>query len=122
MDFLVIQLPRARAEASLDLADIKTFAAHQGCEDLLALLRADLCAQVDGDVSIHQRLAARIRAIDPANAAPSPLLSGDDLLAAGMAAGQRFSPVLKSGDRAQLNREIATQDEAMALARGRLGR
>ena len=117
VDYLVIQLPRARAEASLELADIKTYAANQGCEDLLALLRADLCAQVDGDVSIHQRLAARIRAIDPANAAPSPLLTGDDLLAAGIAAGPRFSPVLKSVYWAQLNQEIHTADEAMSLAR-----
>ena len=117
VDFLVSQLPRARAEASLELADIKTYAAHPGCEDLLALLRADLCAQVDGEASIHERLAARIRAIDPAQAAPSPLLTGDDLLSAGISAGPRFSPVLKTVYRAQLNQQIHTADEAMSLAR-----
>ena len=85
--------------------------------DLLALLRADLCAQDEGDASIHDRLTRRIRAIDPAEAAPPPLLTGDDLLAAGISAGPRFSPVLKDVYRAQLNEEIHSQDEALALAR-----
>ncbi len=122
MVWLVAQLPRARAEASLELADIKTYAAHPGCDDLLALLKADLCADEGDDSVIHERVMARIRAIDPAAAAPPPLLTGDDLLAAGFASGPQFGPVLRAVYRAQLNEEIATRDDAMAMARGLMGR
>lgn len=121
MVWLVAQLPGVRAEASLELADIKTYAAHPGCDDLLALLKADLYASEHHDPAIYERFTARIRAIDPVAAAPPPLLSGDDLLAAGFTSGPQFGPVLRAVYRAQLNEEIATRADAIAMARGLMG-
>ncbi len=47
---------------------------------------------------------------------PPPLLTGNDLLARGAAAGPRFRPMLQEIRRAQLDGEIRTPAEALALA------
>jgi poly(A) polymerase len=46
---------------------------------------------------------------------PPPLVTGDDLIARGMQPGKRFREILDAVREAQLNDEIATQDEALRL-------
>jgi len=119
--WLVTELPRVQAESSLELADIKVYAAHPGCEDLLALLKAELtgahaAAAGHKDQTVYDRVAAHIRAVDPADASPPPLLSGDDLIAAGFTSGPRFGEVLNAVYRAQLNERITTHADALEMA------
>jgi len=69
------------------------------------------------DIRRFERLAARILAWDPAAATPPPLLTGDDLIAAGHTPGPAFRPALDAAYRAQLNGEVASAAEALARAR-----
>ncbi len=49
--------------------------------------------------------------------APAPLITGDDLIAAGLAPGPRFKAILDRVYDAQLEGRIASRDEALALAK-----
>lgn len=54
-------------------------------------------------------------------AAPEALLTGQDILALGVAPGPRVGALLEAVREAQMIGEIETRDEALDLARGRLG-
>ena len=49
---------------------------------------------------------------------PVPLITGRDLIAAGYRPGPKFGAVLSEVEDAQLERRIATREEAMEMARG----
>lgn len=53
---------------------------------------------------------------DSTDVAPTPLLSGDDLIGLGWAPGRRFKRVLDEVYDAQLEHRVNTHDEAIALA------
>jgi len=76
---------------------------------------ADLTA-ADVDLAPFLSVCRRAESIDPADVAPPPLLSGDDLTAMGMSPGPRFGEILKELYRAQLNTKITTRHEAITLA------
>ena len=82
----------------------------------MLLLQADEAARGAGD-SLFVRVVARAAAIPPDRVAPPPLLTGDELAAAGYAAGPQVGRILDAVRRAQLNEQIETQEEAFALAR-----
>ena len=48
---------------------------------------------------------------------PSPLLTGDDLIAMGFRPGPKFRSILESIRDAQLNLELRSRDEAVAVAK-----
>jgi poly(A) polymerase len=52
---------------------------------------------------------------------PPPLITGDDLVALGLEPGAKFKELLEAVRDAQLNGEIKTRDEALALIRRLLG-
>ncbi len=62
-------------------------------------------------------LARRIEAIDPEHVCPAPLVDGNDLTACGVPPGPIYSRVLDALYTAQLNEEIHTREEALALLR-----
>ena len=116
--WLVRSLPMLRQESSLELADFKILMAEPHWPQLLELLRVDLTASNAG-LGPYSAVRQRAEAIDSADVAPPPLLSGDDLSAIGMTPGPRFGEILKTVYRAQLNKKITTREQARELA-GRL--
>ena len=53
---------------------------------------------------------------EPGGLAPAPFISGDDLIAAGLAAGPRFRELLERAYDRQLEREVRSREEALAAA------
>jgi poly(A) polymerase len=113
--WLVRSLPMLRRESDLELADLKILMAEPNWPQLLELLRTDLAA-ADADQGPYLSVLQRAEAIDPADVAPPPLLSGDDLAALGLPPGPRFGEILKNVYRAQLNERITTHERARELA------
>lgn len=113
--WLVRSLPMLRRESDLELADLKTLMAEANWPQLLELLRVNLIA-ANVDLAPFDFVRRRAEAIDSADIAPPPLLSGDDLTAMGMSPGPRFGEILKEIYRAQLNTQITTRHEAITLA------
>lgn len=114
--WLVRSLPLLRDEVKLELADMKILMAEPDWTNLVELLRVDLIA-ADADSTPVESIHRRAEAIDPADVAPPPLLTGDDLAALGISPSPRFGEILKKVYRAQLNAKIGTRDEAAAMAR-----
>ncbi len=118
--WLTEQLRTVRRPDTLELADIKLLMAHPQFDDLTNLLRADLAAAGESPAA-HACLVRRASAIDPADVAPPPLVTGDDLLAMGVQPGPTFGQVLSTVYRAQLNETVANRAVALQMARTLLG-
>ena len=113
--WLVDALPRVADEASLELADLKMLMARPTWPQLMDLLQADQTANAGG-LSTYDRVRHRAAAVNSDAVAPPPLLTGDDLVALGVAQGPRFGEILKAVYRAQLNEAIHTHKQAVAMA------
>lgn len=101
------------------VATLKRFLARRTAplsRELLAAVAGELDA---GRVAELQRRLAELEATD---FAPPPLITGDDLTAAGMKPGPLFKRVLEAAYDAQLEGRVTTQEEAMKLARELGGR
>jgi poly(A) polymerase len=61
-------------------------------------------------------LRIRLAELERADYAPTPLITGDDLTAAGLTPGPVFKRVLDAVYDAQLEDAIATKDQALAMA------
>ncbi len=102
--------------SDLELADFKQLLAAPRWPDLLALLRAD--DQVRRPARpLAPAVAARAAAIPADRVAPPPLLTGDELTAAGHVPGPRLGITLEAVRRAQLNEEIDTREAAWEMAK-----
>ena len=99
----------------LSLARLKRVLSEPLAEDLLALLEARLYATGSScePVEFCRRFLAEN---SPEVINPPPLISGDQLIAAGFRPGPRFKHILEVVRDAQLNLEISDSDEAMDLA------
>lgn len=100
----------------LSVAGRKRLAAQERFEAALGLLTEP------GERPLAEQVAADIRMLreTPSGLAPAPLITGDDLIAAGWPPGPKFREVLDGVYDAQLEDRVATRGEAMELAR-RLG-
>ncbi len=98
------------------LAKLKPILIHPGIRDLLALHRADAIASGRGTehVEFCERL---LRELPPSELNPPPLLSGDDLKAAGLKPGPAFKELLDAVREAQLEGTVKTKEEALELVR-----
>jgi poly(A) polymerase len=100
---------------SLPVAQLKRLLAHPWSGNLIALARAGVQAARTHSAAIdfveHYR-----RETPPDEINPPPLISGSDLIALGLCPGPRFQELLEQVRDAQLNGEIATQQEAINLA------
>lgn len=115
--WLTSSLTAAHQAAELELADFKTLRANVDWPLLLELLRADLIAR-GLDLTAYERALSRAKGISREEAAPPPLVTGDDLLAMGVTANVQLGAIHRAVYRAQLNEEICTKDEGLMLARG----
>jgi tRNA nucleotidyltransferase/poly(A) polymerase len=86
---------------------------HDGAGELLALHEA-IAGPADDELAFcRERLAW-----PPERLNPAPLVTGADLIALGLTPGPQFAELLERIRDAQLNGEIHTRDEALALIDG----
>ena len=94
----------------------KKFVRMPRFDEHLELHRLD-CLASHGTLESYNFTREKMAAIPPEAVRPKPLLSGDDLIAAGYAPGPRFKEILGAVEDAQLEGRIANQEEAMQLVR-----
>ena len=114
--WLVSSLRRVREGGELELADLKLMIAEPAWPDLLELLRADLMAH-GRRLDVYDLLKSRAAGVAPADVAPPPLLTGEDLIQMGFSPGPKFGEVLTELYRRQLNGALRTHDQAANLAK-----
>ncbi|MCX6590218.1 MAG: CCA tRNA nucleotidyltransferase [Acidobacteria bacterium] len=99
---------------------IKRFLRLERFEEHLALHRLD-CESSHRKLENYDLMARRYREMAPEMLRPERLLTGAGLIAAGYAPGPAFRRVLAEVEDAQLDGLITTPEEALALAKARLG-
>ena len=114
--WLLENLHKLAAGPVKTLADLKLMMAGPCFDDLCALFKAYLIAQ-DRPLEPFDELRSRSAAIAPEEIAPQPLVNGEDLLDMGVKQGPVFKKVLDEIYYRQLNLELTTRDDALALAR-----
>lgn len=100
------ELPRAR---------LKRLMAHRLFGDLLSLARVKLLAE-GKNLSPVLFCEEYLRGTPPEQIDPPPLVTGNDLLELGLAAGPRFREILERIRDAQLEGTITTRAEGLAMA------
>lgn len=114
--WLVTQLPAVAGLHQQPPAVWKRLMAHDGFAELVALARVVALAEekpLDG-VLFGEEM---IRQLSGEEISPPLLLTGDDLINLGFRSGPEFKRILDAVRDAQLNGEIATTEQAVALAR-----
>ena len=100
----------------LSLAELKRTLAASYVDDLLQLLKARHGAG-ESTIEAVEFCTKYLEETPVDELNPEPLITGSDLIAAGMTPGPAFKEVLAKIRDAQLNGEITTHEEALALAR-----
>lgn len=96
-------------------AELKILLAHRLCGDLIQWTRAEI--EVRGlDCSGLDHVERKRAEWTPAEIDPPHLIDGHDILRLGVRAGPQVKEILTRIRTAQLNNELSTKDEAMALA------
>jgi poly(A) polymerase len=80
----------------------------------LALHRLD-CLASHRDLTLYNYVGEKLASTPPDKMRPAPLLSGDDLIAAGYAPGPGFKEMLATVEDAQLEGSLHTKEDALAL-------
>ncbi len=99
---------------------LKRFLRLPRFEEHLELHRVD-CLSSHGDLTNWNLMREKMMELPPEQLRPARLLTGDDLIAAGFVTGPVFSGVLEAVETAQLEGQIHTKEEALALALNHLG-
>jgi len=94
----------------------KKFVRMPHFEEHIELHRLD-CRASHGDLTSYNFTRERIAAIPPETIRPAPLISGDDLIAAGYLPGPRFKQILSLVEDAQLEGRLQSKDSAMEYVR-----
>ncbi|HEV2112824.1 MAG TPA: CCA tRNA nucleotidyltransferase [Terriglobales bacterium] len=92
----------------------KRFVRTPNIGELLELHRID-CLASHRDLSLYQFVQQRLASMPQAEIRPQPLVTGDDLIAAGYAPGPEFKTMLALCEDAQLEGKIRSKDEGLAL-------
>ena len=112
--WLVEQLPAITEFGSLELADQKLMLVDPRSPDLIELGRAKLVASNRSTSPVDQA-AEFLKSTSRTVLCPEPLIDGAALKSLGMKPGPEFKDVLNQVRRLQLNEQIATYDEALAI-------
>ncbi len=110
--WLLKHLPAMAQAADLPWPRLQRLLAHEGGGDLVALAAAALTAD---DAGVARCRAVLAQPISEWN--PPPLVTGDDLIAHGLAPGRHFAELLEHLRDEQLEGRLATRDEALAAAK-----
>jgi poly(A) polymerase len=106
--------PRMRGSTLKRFFRLENFPEH------LALHRMD-CMAAHRNLEIWNFVRDRYEAMPEEDVRPVPLITGRELIAAGYTPGPAFKEALRAVEDAQLEGSIQTQEEALALAREKLG-
>jgi tRNA nucleotidyltransferase/poly(A) polymerase len=109
--WLLISLPKMARAAELPWPTLQRILIHDGAEELLALHEAIAGPDDPALMFCRERMAW-----PPERLNPPPLVAGSDLIGHGLSPGPEFSALLEQIRDAQLNGQIATREEALALA------
>jgi poly(A) polymerase len=93
---------------------LKRFLRLPRFDEHLELHRLD-ASSAFGDLKLYNFARAQYEAEPPVELRPAPLLTGDDLIAAGYKPSPQFKPMLALAEDAQLEGSVTTRDEALAL-------
>ncbi len=85
-------------------------------EEHLELHRLD-CQASHGDLSSYEFTREKVASLPPEAIRPAPLLTGDDLIAAGYNPGPRFKEILSAVEDAQLEGRLHAKNEALEFVR-----
>jgi poly(A) polymerase len=94
----------------------KKFVRMPHFDEHLELHRLD-CQASHRDLTSYNFTRERIAAIPPETIRPAPLISGDDLIAAGYSPGPQFKRILSLVEDAQLEGRLQSKDSAMEYVR-----
>jgi poly(A) polymerase len=95
---------------------LKKFLRMPKFDEHLALHRADSLAS-HRNLSTYELIRQKLAEIPPEKIRPSPLLTGDDLIAAGYAPGPRFREILDAVEDAQLEGQLLSHEAAIEFVR-----
>jgi poly(A) polymerase len=95
---------------------LKRFLRMPQFDQHLALHRAD-CLASHGNLSTYEFVSEKLATIPAAKMRPSPLVSGDDLIAVGYLPGPRFREILTAVEDAQLEGRLPSRDDALQFVR-----
>jgi poly(A) polymerase len=95
---------------------LKKFLRMPHFDQHMALHRADSLAS-HGNVSTYEFVKEKLAAIPPEKMRPVPLVSGDDLIAAGHVPGPKFREILEAVEDAQLEGRLASRETALEFVR-----
>ena len=93
---------------------LKRFLRLENFPEHLELHRLD-CLSSHGYLDNYQLVRQKMEALPPEVLKPPPLITGDDLIAAGYQPGPSFSRILAAVEDAQLESKIRSREEALAL-------
>jgi poly(A) polymerase len=85
------------------------------------LHRADSLAS-HGNLSTYELVGKKLAEIPPEKIRPVPLVTGDDLIAAGYAPGPKFREILEAVEDAQLEGRLVSHDAAVEFVRAEFPR
>jgi poly(A) polymerase len=95
---------------------LKKFLRMPHFEEHLELHRVD-CQASHGDLTSYNFTREKLASIPPEKMQPAPLLTGDDLIAAGYPPGPRFKQILTAVEDLQLEGQLQNKEEALAFVR-----
>jgi poly(A) polymerase len=113
---LVANHMRFKDVPNMRVSTLKRFLRIPHFEEHLELHRLD-CLASNGRTDVYQFLQAKLAEFQVEQLRPRRLLTGDDLIQAGYAPGPAFKKVIELAETAQLEGEIETREQALALAR-----
>jgi poly(A) polymerase len=85
-------------------------------EEHLELHRLD-CLSSHRSLDLYDFAREKLRSTPPAQIRPTPLITGDDLIAAGYKPGPEFKQMLTAAEDAQLDGSITTKEEALEFVK-----
>jgi poly(A) polymerase len=95
---------------------LKKFLRMPRFDQHLALHRADSLAS-HGKLSTYEFVKEKLAAIPPEKMRPVPLVSGDDLIAAGHVPGPKFREILEAVEDAQLEGRLGSKESALEFVK-----
>jgi len=95
---------------------LKKFLRMPAFDEHLALHRAD-CLASHRNLSTYEFIRQKRLEIPPEKMRPSPLVTGDDLIAAGHVPGPKFREILNAVEDAQLEGRLPSRDAALEFVR-----
>jgi len=95
---------------------LKKFLRMPAFDEHLALHRAD-CLASHRNLSTYEFVRQKREEIPPATMRPTPLVTGDDLIAAGHVPGPKFREILSAVEDAQLEGRLSSRDAALDFVR-----